>query len=149
MRMLSRFLLTSLVIALLAADAGEDAIQKELKRFEGTWRFVSIEVGGMQLDQKDFKNSKLILKGNEFTMVEPMSTVKGTYKVDVRKKPKHIDAKFADGPEKGKTLLGIYELEGDTYRACINVAGEGPRPTEFTSKPGSTHVLEVLKREKP
>jgi uncharacterized protein (TIGR03067 family) len=62
--------------------------------------------------------------------------------------PKTIDVTFTEGPEKGKSSYGIYELEGDTYRVCIGLTGK-PRPTDFASTPGSGHVLEVLKREKP
>jgi len=68
--------------------------------------------------------------------------------VDVAKKPKQLDITFTDGPDKGKTTLAIYELEDDTYKVCIDV-GEKGRPTEFASKKGSGHVLQVLKREKP
>jgi uncharacterized protein (TIGR03067 family) len=68
--------------------------------------------------------------------------------VDVAKKPKTIDITFTEGPEKGKTIVGIYELEGDTYKVCINVNGK-ERPKEFAAKAGSGHGLEVLKREKP
>ena len=49
--------------------------------------------------------------------------------------------------ENDKTKLGIYELDGDTYKFCLAPAGK-PRPTEFTSKEGSGHSLGVSKREK-
>jgi hypothetical protein len=44
-------------------------------------------------------------------------------------------------------MLGIYELDGDTYKLCGDMQGKS-RPTEFAVKPGSGFVLEVLKREK-
>jgi uncharacterized protein (TIGR03067 family) len=99
------------------------------------------------MPEKFFQGSRLVLKGPQFTYQEAGTTYKGTYKVDVSKKPKQIDMTFTEGPEKDKTMVGIYELEGDTYRVCVNPTGKG-RPTEFASKPGSGHVLEVLKREK-
>jgi len=131
----------------LAAD--DEAVKKEYKNFTGTWKFVSLEVEGMKVGEEAVKESRLIIKGNEFTMKSPEGNYKGTYKVDVSKKPKQIDVAFTDGPEKGKTSLGIYELDGDTYKVCISLAENKDRPTEFASKPGSGHVLEVLKREKP
>ena len=133
-----------------AADAPkEDAVKKELARFDGTWGFVSIEVEGMKVPEEEVKKSgKLVIKGGKFTLKEGDSTYEGTFKVDLSKKPKQIDVTFTEGPDKGKTFLGIYEVEGDTYKNCIGMAGKD-RPTEFTSKPGSGHVLEVLKRELP
>jgi hypothetical protein len=56
--------------------------------------------------------------------------------------------KFTQGPEKGNTSYGIYELAGDDWKLCLTIAGK-KRPTEFAAKPKSGHGFEVLKREKP
>jgi uncharacterized protein (TIGR03067 family) len=136
-------------LRLLAADGTpEDAIKKEYTHFEGTWRFVSIEIEGKKVPEDGFKGSRMILKSDQFTVEEGAVTFRGTFKVDPGKKPKQIDVTFAEGPEKGKTALGIYTLEGDTYTVCIGLVGRD-RPTEFVSKAASGHVLEVLKRIKP
>jgi uncharacterized protein (TIGR03067 family) len=124
-----------------------DAVKKELKKFEGTWKIVSLEVEGMKLPAKAFEGARLIIKGDAFTMKEEKVTHKGTFKVDPTKKPKMIDLIFTEGPAKGKTLLGIYELEGDTYTICLAVKGK-KRPTTFTGKAGTDFGLEVLKRVK-
>ena len=46
-------------------------------------------------------------------------------------------------------MLGIYELEGDTFKVCFAAPGKADRPTEFKSAAGSGHRLLVLKRETP
>jgi uncharacterized protein (TIGR03067 family) len=145
----------ALAVGLLACVAGsfaadatdEEATKREYARFEGTWKFVSLEVEGKKLPEKVFAESLLILEGSRFTAKEAAGTSKGTFKVDLSKKPKQIDISFTEGPPKGETLLGIYELDGDTYKVCIGMPGKG-RPTAFVSKPASGHVLEVLKRVK-
>jgi uncharacterized protein (TIGR03067 family) len=140
-----------LVVWKRAQPAGKDketAIREELARFEGSWRFDSVELEGKAEAIEAFKGIRLVLKGDHFTMAIPNASHEGTYTVDPTARPKTIDVTFTDGPEKGKTSYGIYELEGDTYKVCIGLTGK-PRPTEFASKPGSGHVLEVLKREKP
>jgi uncharacterized protein (TIGR03067 family) len=132
-----------------AAHVGsEDANDKEYKAFEGTWRFVSLEMGGKALPAETFKAARLICKGREFTSIDSGETSRGTYSVDVTQSPKTIDATFTDGPSKGHVLRGIYELKGDIYKVCMSLPGEA-RPNTFESKPGSRHVLEVLQREKP
>jgi uncharacterized protein (TIGR03067 family) len=51
------------------------------------------------------------------------------------------------GVKNARTKLGIYELDGDTYKYCLAPAGK-PRPKDFTSRAGSGHSLGVSKREK-
>jgi uncharacterized protein (TIGR03067 family) len=136
------------VVALaLVAAQDNDETKKEIERFQGTWKFESIEIGGAKMDVKLFKDSRLTIKGDKFSQAEGKQTTHGTFKVDVTKKPKTLDVTFTDGPEKGKTMQGIYELDGDTYKACFDLAGK-ERPTKFESKKGTMVVVEVLKREK-
>ena len=109
---------------------------------------MSIEMEKMKLSADALEHPRLKLMGDKFTVTEENNaTFGGTFKVDPSKKPKTIDVTFTDGPEKGKIALGIYELEGDTYKVITDPAGKS-RPTEFAVKPGSGHVLQVLKREK-
>jgi uncharacterized protein (TIGR03067 family) len=129
----------------LVAAADEDA-KKEYERFTGTWKFASIEVDGKKVPEEALKGA-LILKGDKWTLKHGDETGSGTYKVDLSKKPKTIDIEIMEGPQKGETMKGIYKLEGDTYTVCLAFKGKD-RPTDFASKPGSGHVLEVLKREK-
>ena len=146
---MKKVFLAALVAAspVVAADTAEDAARKEYARFEGAWRVVSVEIEGKKMPDKFFKEFRLVLKGPQYTFHEGDMASQGTYSVDVSKKPKQIDIKISEGPDKDKTMLGIYELEGDTYRLCLNPTGKD-RPTEFASKPGSGHILEVLQREK-
>jgi uncharacterized protein (TIGR03067 family) len=137
------------VVALLGADGpGKDKVAAELKAFEGTWRFSSVEVEGKTLPIEAFKETTLVLKGDRFDHTEGGQTTHGSFKVDPTVTPKTIDITFSDGPEAGKSVLGIYELEGDTYKVCIGMDGKS-RPTEFASKAGSGVALEVLKRDPP
>ncbi len=142
-----RGLLMCGVVFLLAARDAEEEIKKELKRFEGTWKWISLESEKMKLSEEALEHPRLKIMGDKFTVTEQATTFGGTFKVDPSKKPKTMDVTFTEGPEKGKTFTGIYELEGDTYKVCIDPEGKS-RPKEFAVKQGSGFVLEVLKREK-
>jgi uncharacterized protein (TIGR03067 family) len=122
------------------------AIGDELKRFKATWRFVEIEAEGQKVPEKAFEKDTLVLRGNQFTSYVAGKLVHGLFKIDPVAKPKTIDIIFTEGPGKGHSQKGIYELEGDTQKICIAMPDQ-PRPTEFGSKPGSGHILEILKRE--
>jgi uncharacterized protein (TIGR03067 family) len=130
------------------ADGDKEAAKKELDKFQGTWTIESLELEGKKQPEDASKGFKLVIKGDQFTSSQGDLVYKGYFKVDVGKKPKTIDITFTEGPEKGKTIVGIYELEGDTYKVCLNM-NDKDRPKEFVSKEGSGHVLEVLKRQKP
>jgi uncharacterized protein (TIGR03067 family) len=65
------------------------------------------------------------------------------YKLDETKKPKEMTV-----THDGKTMLGIYKLEGDKLTVCIANEDDNTRPTEFVSKDGTQTMLIVMKREK-
>jgi uncharacterized protein (TIGR03067 family) len=122
------------------------AIDEELKRFTATWRFVSIEAEGNQIPDEVFRKDTLVLKGKQFASYVAGKMVHGVVKIDPTVTPKTIDITFTEGPGKGHTQRGIYELDGDTQKICTALA-EQPRPTEFVSKPGSGLTVQILKRE--
>ena len=124
------------------------AMQDELKRFEATWKFVSIEVRGRSVPADLFQDDRLILKGKQFTSTVQGNTTHGTFKIDPTREPKTIDITFTDGPGKDNSQKGIYELDGDTQKICWAAPGK-PRPTEFEAKPKSGRMLQVLEKVKP
>ena len=124
------------------------AIKDELRKFEGTWSFESMEAEGQKVPVDGLKGFKMTIKNDRFTMIGPDAAYKGVYDVNPTARPKTIDVTFTEGPEAGTTMHGIYELDGDTYKVCMAPAGK-PRPKDFVSARGSGHVLEILKRDKP
>jgi uncharacterized protein (TIGR03067 family) len=140
--------LTAVVTAGLfapAANQGDDA-RKELEQLQGKWAVVSVERDG-KADER-WKDAVRTIEGNKYVLApKEGAKVEGTFKIDPVKKPKVFDSEPAGGQYKGKTLLGIYAVEGDTLKICFAEPGKD-RPTEFASKPGSGWVLAVHKREK-
>jgi uncharacterized protein (TIGR03067 family) len=129
---------------LLAAD---DKPPKGLEPFQGSWALASLVVNGKEMDKTELKNTTLSLKGEGYTFAKGTTTNKGTYKVDPTRKPMTLDIIVTDGPDKGKTLPAIYEINGDTMRICLSIKGKD-RPTAFESKPDSGTVLETWKKTK-
>jgi uncharacterized protein (TIGR03067 family) len=146
--MLRHLLVVLLPFLAIVADAAPDTVKKELEKFRGSWRYGSMEMEGTAMPQESLKDAKLVCDGDHFTFSEPGMTHRGTFRIDPTKAPKTIDVVFTEGPNKGETLLGIYELEGDTYRVCLATPGK-ERPKALVSKANSGTVLEVLKRDKP
>ena len=102
-------------------------------------------MNGKKLSADDLKGATLTFKGDHYTLKQGGQTRTGTIKIDPTKKPKQLDIISGEGPNKGKSLLGIYELDGDTLRYCVSPPGK-TRPTEFSGKVGQS--LYVNKKEK-
>src|SRR5262245_37746325 len=142
----------ALAVCLLVAAAGDDEdVKKEFKKFEGTWVLASGERDGKKIAADDVKKSKIVMKGEESTLVTPhqsSETIKSKRKLDPSKKPAQVDFVRSVGPDNGETIKGIYEfIDADTYRVCFAPAGK-ERPTEFKTSAGSGHTLHVWKRSK-
>ena len=57
-------------------------------------------------------------------------------RVNTAAKPKQIDMKNFDGPEKGFISVGIYDLEGDTLRICLYLVRTDQEPGEVRDRRG-------------
>jgi uncharacterized protein (TIGR03067 family) len=132
---------------LLAAGGGKDDGKRDLARIQGTWRRVSAEVDGMKVPEAELRRTTLNINGNKYTLEIGQMTRKGTLKLDPTKTPPQIDILSAAGPNKGKTIPGIYKLAGDTFTYCLAQPGKA-RPTAFSGKAGSGQGLYVNQRQK-
>jgi uncharacterized protein (TIGR03067 family) len=122
-------------------------VEKELKKFQGTWTFESVEAGGKKLPADQFKGITVTFEGDKYAVKNGDEVVEAaTQKLDPSKSPKTLDAMVTDGPNKGAVILGIYEISGDTLKVCFDPEGK-KRPTEFKGESGS-QTLVVHKRVK-
>jgi uncharacterized protein (TIGR03067 family) len=74
------------------------------------------------------------------------------FTLDPAAQPKAIDLIPKEGPARGKTLRGIYSLEGDMLKICYVSPNtpepqKKPRPSEFAARKGSGHVLLVFRQD--
>ena len=129
----------------LAARSG-DALKGDA--IEGTWLPETAELGGKMFPDEVRKTIKLVVKGDKYTVTVGEKVDKGTVKLNPSAKPRELDITGTDGPNKGRTILAIYERNGDTLRICYHLGGKN-RPTEFKSREGSKLFLVTYKREKP
>jgi len=136
---------------LIAADIPkEDAARKDQEKLQGVWKGLTGEHNGDKLKDADVEMIRLTFKEDKLSARSPDGQVKevATYKLDPGKKPPALDLVLKEGPDKDKTALGIYQLDGDMLKLCIAKPGKD-RPAEFATKPDSDTALMVLKREKP
>jgi uncharacterized protein (TIGR03067 family) len=121
-------------------------VNEEIEKLQGTWNVVSLEVEGSTMEPSVFRGSQIVVQGDQFTTIAMGAEYDGRLRVDATKTPAALDLLFTTGPEKGNTSLGIYELDGDTWKLCLTI-GAKDRPRKFATKPGSGLALETLERE--
>jgi len=138
---------------LLAAEIGGEEAKKELQKFQGTWVMVSGELDGKKAADEHAKQSKIVYEGNKIQIVVPNQTgetiTADIVKINPTKNPKEMHFVRRNGPNAGKTLIGIYEFEkDDQYKFAFDPAG-AVTLKEFVTKEGTGHVRNTWKRVKP
>jgi len=129
------------------------APSKELKelhaKLDGKWVLKSVESAMGKQDLPESVGGAVFDKEKYTFKMGPM-TEKGTMTFRLGKKPREVDVKITEGNDKDKTQFGLYELDGDTFKLCVAMAGEpdSSRPKEIGYKEGTQETLFVFKRAK-
>ena len=137
------------MIAILLAHAGVarcDDATKAKPKIEGTWRGSKAELGGKKMPDKVVSNLRLTLKDGTYAVIAE-SPDRGTVAYDTSAEPKTMDIKGVEGPNKGRTILAIYELKDDMLTICYDLSGLS-RPKGFETRPGTRLFLVTYAREK-
>jgi uncharacterized protein (TIGR03067 family) len=117
-------------------------MERDLDRLQGTWNVVSMEMDGQKMSGG---GARIVVRENRFTTIAMGATYEGTVGIHQTTAPKSFELHFDEGPEKGNTNFGIYELDGDTWKICLATRGS-ERPKGFAAPPGTGIALEILQR---
>jgi uncharacterized protein (TIGR03067 family) len=146
--MLRQSLVAIVTVLSLGALARSNApAEDDAKLMAGTWVPASGELAGRKLSDDELKGQTLMIEGDRYTVTVVGKKDEGTVKLDASKKPKQMDITGTNGPNKGKTFLCIYEVEGDTLRVCYDLSGKA-YPKEFSTKPKTILYLVSWQRKK-
>lgn len=118
---------------------------EQLRALEGTWEIATLEMDGAAMPAAMVATSRVLIDGDRFRTETPGVVYEGIFTIDVEAEPHTIDIDFVEGPEAGNRNLGVYSLDGDTMRLCLDMTGAA-RPKAFRTSPGSGHAFETLRR---
>ena len=126
---------------LLPTAFGQDKTEEDARGILGDWVVVSQTRDGWLEPYQVGK--PLAFSGG--TMSSPDGSPDINYRLDAHTTPRSITLEASLGGTR-KSVLGIYELRGDTLRLCL-AGPSSPKPTQFVSRVGDKRLLIVLTRE--
>ena len=118
----------------VADDAKDEAIKKDRKQIEGTWRVVDLEVDGVKSMEEDAKKL-MVVNGSDGTWSlrsEDNEITKGTSEVDPTKKPKTIEF-HSDGQREKEKAISTLESTNSVRKhgSCASLHRERNAPPSF------------------
>jgi uncharacterized protein (TIGR03067 family) len=127
--------------------------EKELDALQGNWTMVASDGPRGKKSAEDMIQhpGSVEIDGNKLRIyVKDLHDLEGVAGFDSTATPKTIDfLNVSDGdPYKGKTALGIYELQGDTLRFCWTTGFDMGRPSQFLTGPNVNQAVDIYVRQK-
>lgn len=113
----------------------------DLAALQGIWKQVAVEVDGVANPPGEFNapGTLCAITGTHFAVHAPGGTLllEGDFTLDEATSPRRVTWIDSMGPDTGKRLPAIYELNGDDF--VFNAADEGASwPTAFRTTQGQT-----------
>jgi RNA polymerase sigma factor (sigma-70 family) len=132
------------------AEAKEAAVKAMQERLQGTWKCLSMHSNGVKAEP----DLTCTIKGNSWeTKLDGRVFQSGTFKlVDLDASPKQIEwvITVAEAEEaKGKTIHGIFMLDGDSLCWNTCAAAKYPRPQAFFTQQDDGCCAGMFKRADP
>src|SRR3954453_16890397 len=105
--LLQSFSALALVLSFSLAATGGDG--KDGDALQGAWLPATAELAGKMFPDEVRKSIKLVVKDDKYTVTVGKENDQGTVKLNPAAKPRELDITGTAGPNKGKTILAIYE----------------------------------------
>lgn len=163
------YLIPVVVVSLIAAVRAEDQVTPDEQsislsdaaktektnpdavRQQGVWKPIAAILGGVFLPPPTLKGTTLSIDGMsyEVTVEGEDHADRGTFTLDTTTTPKRMTIKGTDGPNKGKTILAIYEMKNEvSMRVCYDLSGK-EFPKAFKAPKGMPRYLAGYRKQIP
>lgn len=115
--------------------------------FDGTWIPVTATMNGAELPADYLQNTRVLFTGEKYMATAGEIRDYGTFKWDAATNPPSVVITGIEGPNAGRTMLSIYQLDGDRLTVCYDLQGLA-YPTEFKAEADSERYLVTYRRMK-
>ena len=107
------------------------AVPAALKPLQGVWVLTSPD--GQPMAPGDLT---ITVTGNTYAQsVNGTVNERGAIKLDATKKPMWIDLAITEGPDAGKSQVGLIEITGNAMKGVFSAAGSTTRPASLEPAP--------------
>lgn len=118
-------------------------------RLQGSWEPFHSEEGGV--DRRERGDYLTTFDGDRFVIHRDGKVMlRGTFTTYASADPKRIDMLLQEDADNadnaGKTLQGIYAIEGDELRWCTGTTAATQPPADFTTREGEPYILVLMRR---
>jgi uncharacterized protein (TIGR03067 family) len=107
-----------------------------MEKLRGTWTLVSVEADGWELPRALINRQRFVwlIDGHKIThRPEVGAERQSTFNLDPTRSPGEITFTPLDGRSNGRRKRGIYRLENDCLKVCVNKDND-QLPTGFATK---------------
>jgi uncharacterized protein (TIGR03067 family) len=127
--------LAAVVLTALACPTiADEAADKEAKKLDVTWKFLSLKSDGAEAPKEVIREWRWVILDKVLTIP---GEGKSSLEIDPSKSPKALDMTSLDGKSKGKDFQCIYKIEGGKLTICFpkggRIRGTSPGPTNSTA----------------
>jgi len=132
----------------LAQDQKEEAIRKDRKVIQGTWKVTRLVDAGKEAHGHDLQKV-FVINGDDGSWAlvgDGKEIAKGPSTFDPTGKPKTLDFHLLKDDGSKEEFLGIYELGENKRKMCFNHKAKG-RPQGFASTKEGGEILVEFERE--
>ena len=119
------------------------AAEAPLAELAGSYKATALSRDGKDESAELVASVAVKIVAEDLTFTVKDKTFPAKIKVDAKARPATIDIAPSDGPEKGRTFLGIYKIEKGEL--AIAFTERGDRPTAFKAEDGV--LLVKLKKD--
>lgn len=96
-----------------------------LSELDGTWVPIAADVSGQALVVRELRVVRLVLDRGRYEIIDCSDAIvdRGEIRIDRSATPPSMDIVGSAGPNAGRTMLAIFELDGDRLTVCYDLDG--------------------------
>jgi uncharacterized protein (TIGR03067 family) len=117
-----------------------------LSGLEGAWVPVSVNVSGQPLVVDELRVARFVLDHGGYRILDHDTACvdSGEYIVDESVQPPAMDIVGREGPNAGRTMLAVFELNGNRLTVCYDLEGKMRPPRPNAAAAEDQHILTIV-----